>query len=158
MKPGTFTQLYVQLVFAVKYRECLLTEKHRAEVFSYVSGIVTNLGHKSLIVNGFSDHVHILFGVNPSISISDTVSNIKKSSSYFINEQNWFTGKFKWQDGYGAFSYCKDQIKRVYEYIKNQEDHHQSNTFRNEFLLFLKEAGIVYDNRFLFEFYNDINK
>jgi REP element-mobilizing transposase RayT len=116
MKPGTFTQLHVQLVFAVKYRESLLRQEQRKEVFSYISGIVTNLKHKSLIVNGYSDHAHVFLGMNPSISVSDTVSAIKKSSTFFINNQRWFPGTFRWQDGYGGFTYSKSQVKDVYDY------------------------------------------
>jgi putative transposase len=155
MKPGTFTQLYEQLVFAVKNRECLLNMAQRKLVFSYVSGIVTNLGHKSIIVNGYSDHVHVFFGRNPSISTSETVSAIKKSSAFFINEQKWFPGKFQWQDGYGAFSYSRSQVNDVYNYIAKQEDHHKSRRFRDEYIEMLNKAEIDFDMRFLFNFIDD---
>ncbi len=158
MKPGTFTQLYEQLVFAVKYRECLFNPNQRKVVFSYISGIVANLGHKSLIVNGYYDHVHIFYGRNQSVSTSDTVSAIKKSSSFFINEQRWFPGKFQWQDGYGAFSYSKNQIDDVYKYISNQEDHHKSQRFRDEYIEMLQKVRIEFEERYLFEFFNDIDK
>jgi putative transposase len=157
MKPGTFTQLHVQLVFAVKYRECLLSQSQRKDVFSYISGIITNLGHKSIIVNGYMDHVHIFLGLNPSISISDTVSSIKKSSSHFINEQRWFPGKFQWQDGYGGFSYSKSQIRDVYHYILNQETHHKSNRFKDEYSKMLKETEIEFEEKFLFEFFDNVD-
>lgn len=110
MKPGTFTQLNVQIIFAVKYRECLLNHSRREELFSYICGVITNLGHKSLAVNGYSDHIHIFLGLNPSKSISDTVSVLKKYSSVFINEKEWFPGKFQWQDGYGAFHTAKARL------------------------------------------------
>jgi putative transposase len=155
MKPGTFTQLYEQLVFAVKNRECLLNMAQRKLVFSYISGIVTNLGHKSIIVNGYSDHVHVFFGRNPSISTSETVSAIKKSSAFFINEQKWFPGKFQWQDGYGAFSYSRSQVNDVYNYIAKQEDHHKSRRFRDEYIEMLNKAEIDFDMRFLFNFIDD---
>jgi len=158
MKPGTFTQLYEQLVFAVKYRECLLNHSQRKTVFSYISGIVTNLKHKSLIVNGYSDHVHIFYGRNPSVSTSDTVSAIKKSSSFFINEQRWFPGKFQWQDGYGAFSYSKNHVNDVYNYIANQEEHHKSGRFRDEYKEMLRNAHIEFEERYLFVFFDDINE
>jgi len=157
MKPGTFTQIHVQLVFAVKHRECLLSQSHRKDVFSYISGIIRNLGHKSIIVNGYLDHVHIFLGLNPSISVSDTVSSIKKSSSHFINEQRWFTGKFQWQDGYGGFSYSKSQIRDVYYYILNQETHHKSNKFKDEYSKMLKETEIEFEGKFLFDFFDDID-
>jgi putative transposase len=157
MKPGTFTQLHVQLVFAVKYRESLLRQVQRKEVFSYISGIVTNLKHKSLIVNGYSDHVHIFLGMNPSISVSDTVSAIKKSSTFFINNKRWFPGTFRWQDGYGGFTYSKSQVMDVYNYILNQENHHRSIKFRQEYIYALNQEGIEFNELFLPEFFDDID-
>ena len=153
MKPGVFTQLYTQLVFAPKYRERLLKQEIRSEIFSYISGIITNRKHKSIIINGVSDHVHILIGLNPNDKISDLVGAIKRSSSTFINEKRWFRGKFHWQDGYGAFSYGKSQLNRIYKYIKNQESHHQKRTFHDEYIELLKRFEIEYDKRYLFEFF-----
>jgi REP element-mobilizing transposase RayT len=153
MKPGTFTQLHIQLVFAVKFRECLLQKSHREELFKYTSGILENNKCKCIIVNGFSDHIHIFTGLNPTVAISDLVHDIKRSTSLFINnERQWFRGNFAWQEGYGAFSYSHSHVKNVYNYILNQESHHQKNTFRNEYLEFLKEFDVKYDERFLFEF------
>ena len=157
MKPGTFTQLHVQLVFAVKHRECLFRSAQRKEVFSYISGIVTKLGHKSIIVNGYSDHVHIFFGLYPAVSISDTVSAIKKSSAFFINEKKWFPGTFQWQDGYGGFTYSRNQVGEVYNYILNQEQHHKSASFKREYTENLGQEGIEFDERFLFEFFDNAN-
>jgi len=154
MKPGTFTQLYEQLVFAVRFRECLLNHSRRSVVFSYMSGIVKNLGHKSLIINGYSDHVHVFYSRNPSISTSNSVAAIKKSSAWFINEQHWFMGKFQWQDGYGAFSYSRSQIDDVYNYIARQEDHHKTIRFREEYIRMLELEKIEFDERFLFEFFD----
>jgi len=156
MKPGSFTQLYEQLVFAVRFREYLLNHSRRVEVFSYVSGILKNLKHKSLIVNGYSDHIHIFYGRNPAVSTSDTISVIKKSSAWFINERKWFIGKYHWQDGYGAFSYSRSQIDDVYNYIASQEEHHKSIRFREEYIKLLKTEQIEFDEKFLFEFFEDI--
>ena len=153
MKPGTFTQLYTHLIFAVKYRERLLTKNIRSEVFSYISGIITNRKHKSIIINSMPDHIHILLGLTPNDKISDLVGSIKKNSSSFINEKKLFRGKFHWQDGYGAFSYSKSQLNNVYNYILNQEIHHKKRTFREEYVELLNKFGIVYDERFLFEFF-----
>lgn len=156
MKPGAYTQLYTHLVFAVKNRECLFRKAQRTELFSYVGGVVTNLKHKSIVVNGYSDHIHILFGQHPSLSVSDTVSEIKRASVHFINEKNWFSGKFFWQDGYGAFSYSRSQVENVYQYILNQELHHQIHKFRDEYIDMLKKAEIKFDDRFLFQFFEDV--
>jgi REP element-mobilizing transposase RayT len=153
MKPGVFTQLYTHLVFAVKYRERLLKIEIRPEVFSYISGIITNRKHKSIIINGVSDHIHILIGLNPNDKISDLVATIKRSSSTLINQQKWFRGKFHWQDGYGAFSYSRSQLEKVYRYIENQETHHKKNCFRKEYVNLLKQFKIEYNEKYLFEFF-----
>jgi putative transposase len=155
MKPGTFTQLYIQLVFAVRNREALLHKGIRSRVFEYMSGIITNMNHKSIIVNGTSNHVHIFIGWNPGHSLSDTVHDIKRSTSLFINNEKMCRGKFSWQDGYGGFSYGRSQIDDVYKYILNQEQHHKKVTFRDEYIRFLKKFEIEYDERFLFDFLED---
>jgi putative transposase len=154
MKPGSFTQIYIQLVFCPKHRECLLTANIRPRIFEYLSGISTNLGHKSIIVNGTVDHVHIFLGLNPKISISDTVKEIKRSSSILINEKRLILGKFEWQEGYGGFSYGHSQISHVFDYIKNQEEHHQKRSFREEYLEFLDRYEIKFENQYLFEFFD----
>jgi REP element-mobilizing transposase RayT len=154
MKPGTFTQLYIQLVFSPKHRDRLLIEQYRPRIFEYLSGITTNLGHKSIIINGVSDHVHLFLGLNPKISISETVKELKRSSSIFINERRFFHEKFEWQEGYGGFSYGKSQVENVYNYILNQEKHHQKRTFREEYLEFLKKYEIEFEEQYLFEFFD----
>ncbi len=158
MKPGVFTQLYVHLIFSPKHRECLLVKEIRGEIFSYISGILTNRGHKSIIINGMPDHVHILFGLNPDDKISDLVGCIKKDSSFFINEKKWFRLNFHWQDGYGAFSYSRSQLDRVYKYVGNQEQHHKKRTFKEEYTELLKKFVIDYDEKYLFEFFDDVNE
>jgi len=153
MKPNTYTQLYVQLVFATKFRKSSLKNEFRKEVWRYISGIISNKDHKSIIVNGMPDHVHILIGLNPKMAISDLVRDIKRSSSHFINENKWVPGKFQWQDGYGAFSYSRSHLSNVYNYIKNQEIHHWEKTFREEYLNLLKEHHVDFEERYMFEFF-----
>jgi REP element-mobilizing transposase RayT len=153
MKPAVYTQFYHHIIFAVKYRERLLKKEFRPEVFKYISGIITNRGHKSIIVNGVDDHIHVLIGLNPNDKISDLVASIKRSSSLHINHQNWFKGKFQWQDGYGGFSHSRSQIKNVYKYINNQENHHEENKFRKEYINLLKRYRIKYDEKYLFKFF-----
>ena len=154
MKPGTFTQMYVQLVFAVKNRDAVLTGDFRKRVFEYMSGIITNLKHKSIIINGTSNHVHILFGLNPSVSVSDTVHDLKRSSSLFINNEKLCPCRFSWQEGYGGFTYSRSQIADVYYYIENQESHHKKRTFREEYTELLKKFEIEYEEKYLFEFFD----
>jgi len=156
MKPGTFTQMFVQLVFAVYLKENVLAKKIRPRIFEYISGIITGMKHKSIIVNGVADHIHILIGLNPSVSVSDTVHDIKRNSSLFINENRLVAGHFLWQEGYGAFTYSKSQIEKVYRYIENQEAHHAKRSFREEYMSILDKCEADYDPRFLFEFFDDL--
>jgi REP element-mobilizing transposase RayT len=148
---GTFSQIYIQYVFAVKRRENLLQKPWREEVFKYMSGIITAKNQKSIIVNGVEDHVHIFVGLKPSMCVADLVRDIKNNSSNFINEQKYLKQKFSWQDGYGAFSYAHSQIGNVYRYIENQEEHHKKKTFRMEYLEFLKKFEVPYDEKYLFD-------
>ena len=101
------------------------------------------------------DHVHFLAGINPAISISDMVLDVKRASTNFINSACGNNRHFHWQKGYGAFSYSKQQVPQVINYILNQEAHHQKKTFREEYLAFLNIFDIAYDDRYVFEFYEE---
>jgi REP element-mobilizing transposase RayT len=149
--PGTYSQIYIQIVFAVKGRENLIGKSWKDELHKYISGIITNKGQKSIIVNGFSDHVHIFVGLKPSMAISDLVRDVKNNSSNFINDRKFVLGRFSWQEGYGAFSYAHSQIEQVYNYILNQEQHHNKKTFKEEYLEFLEKFEIEYNEKYLFE-------
>jgi REP element-mobilizing transposase RayT len=150
---GTFSQVYIQIVFAVKGRGNLISCIWKEDLNKYISGIITNKEQKSIIVNGMKDHIHAFIGLKPSMRISDIARDIKNNSSNFINERGWLKGKFSWQDGYGAFSYSRSQVSRVYNYILNQEAHHKKRTFREEYLELLKKFDIQFDERYLFEWY-----
>ncbi len=149
--PGTFSQIYIQVVFAVKRRECLLDKAWRNELHRYISGIITNKEQKSIIVNGVSDHIHAFIGLKPSMAISDLVREVKNNSTNFINEKEWLKHKFSWQEGYGAFSYSHRQISTIYNYILNQEEHHRKKSFREEYIGLLDEFEVDYDERYLFD-------
>jgi putative transposase len=155
MKPGTFTQMYVQLVFAVKNREASLSTNIRPRVFEYMSGILTNQRHKSIIINGISNHVHILFGLHPSLSVADTVHEIKRSSSLFINKEKLCRYRFSWQEGYGGFTYSRSQINDLYNYINNQETHHINRTFHDEYVDYLNTNEMEFNEEFLFDFWEE---
>lgn len=148
---GTYSQIYIQYVFAVKGRNNLLQKEWRVEVFKYIAGIITGKNQKSIIVNGVDDHIHILVGLKPNMCISDLVRDLKNNSSNFINQQKYLKGKFEWQEGYGAFSYSHSQLNSVYEYILNQEDHHRTKSFREEYLDFLHKFEIEFNEKYLFD-------
>lgn len=148
---GTFSQIYIQVVFAVKGRQNLIDKTWRDELHKYISAIITAKGQKAIIVNGVADHIHCFIGLKPSIAISDLVRDLKNNSSKFINEKGFVKGKFQWQEGYGAFSYAQSQIGNVYNYILNQEEHHKKQTFRDEYVEFLNKFEIDYKPEYLFD-------
>jgi len=147
---NTYSQVYIQYVFAVKRRDALLQKPWRDEVFKYMAGIIQAKEQKSIIVNGVSDHVHVFVGLKPNMPMADLVRDIKAGSSKFINEKGYLRQKFAWQDGYGVFSYAHAQIDAVYKYIQNQEAHHAKISFRDEYLSLLKEFDISFDEKFTF--------
>ena len=149
--PNTYTQIYLQFVFAVKYRACVIQPSWKNNLYQYITGIVQNNGHKMLVINGMPDHLHIFIGMMPNQSVSDLLKDIKRSSSIWINENKFVKGKFEWQEGYGAFSYAKSQIKNVIAYIENQEEHHKSESFKKEYIQFLQKFEIAYDEKYIFK-------
>jgi putative transposase len=152
--PGTFSQIYIQIVFAVKGRENLIANSWKTELYKYIAGTIKGKGHKPIIVNGMPDHIHAFVGLKPAMSISDLVRDIKNNATNFINERHFVKGKFAWQESYGAFSYSHSHIESVYNYILNQEKHHQKKTFKQEYTDFLKKFEIEYDEKYLFEWYD----
>ncbi len=149
--PGTYSKIYIQMVFAVYGRTNLIGKTWKDELYKYISGIITNKGQKSIIINGMPDHIHIFVGLKPSMAISNLVRDIKNNSSNFINEKRFVKGKFSWQEGYGAFSYGHSQINNVYNYILNQEKHHYKKTFKEEYLEFLQKFQIEFNVNYLFD-------
>lgn len=147
---NTYTQIHVQFVFAVKFRNGLIHASFKEELYQYISGIIKANNHKLLAINGMPDHLHIFIGMRPTQSISDLLQDIKGSSSKWINEKKFLKVKFEWQEGYGAFSYSKSHVNNVINYIQNQENHHKKETFREEYLKFLNVFEIEYDERYIF--------
>jgi len=152
---NTYTQFNIHAVFAVKGRQNLLVNKFREDLFRYISGILKNKGQYPLAVNGYKDHVHIFFELNPSSSISDILRDVKANSSKWINENKLVVGKFSWQEGYGGFSYSRSQRDTVINYITNQEKHHSKSTFKEEYLELLRKFEIEFKDEYVFEFYDD---
>lgn len=152
--PRTFSQLYIQVIFAVKGRENLIGNNWKTELHKYIAGIIKGKEQKSIIVNGMPDHIHAFIGLKPAMAIADLVRDIKNNASNFVNDHRFVKGKFSWQEGYGAFSYSHSHIGNVYNYILNQEKHHRKKTFKKEYLEFLKKFEIEYDEKYLFDWYD----
>lgn len=149
----TYTQLYVQLVFAVKGRQGFIQASWEEELYKYITAVLQNDRHKMIAINGMPDHIHIFYGMNPAIAISDTVKDIKRASNNWINERKLVRGKFEWQSGYGAFSYSRSQVDGVARYVLNQKQHHLQRSFRDEYLALLQEFSVEFKEEYLFEFY-----
>ncbi|MDX2246440.1 MAG: IS200/IS605 family transposase [Bacteroidia bacterium] len=153
---STYTQLHIQLIFAVKYRQALIHKSWKNELHAYITGIVQNNGHKMVSINSMPDHIHILIGYRPSQLLGNLIENIKTSSNKWIKTNGLSRYPFAWQAGYSAFSYSKSQIPMIARYIENQENHHQKQSFREEYLALLKSMDIPYDERYVFEFFDDV--
>lgn len=147
---NTYSQIYIQIVFAVEGRQNLILQHHREELHRYITGIVQKRNQKMLSIFCMPDHTHILIGLTPPMAISDLVRDIKAGSSKFINDNGWVRGRFNWQEGFGAFSYSRSQIDAVIKYILNQENHHVKKTFRKEYIEFLEKFDVNYDEKYLF--------
>ncbi len=148
---NTYTQVYIQIVFTVKRRQNLIAKEHREKLHKYISGIIKKRNQKMLAIFAMPDHIHLLVGLKPDISISDLVRDIKAGSSKYINDSKWIPIRFNWQKGFGAFSYSKNQIDYVIKYILNQEEHHKKESFQKEYINFLKKFEIDYKDEYLFE-------
>ena len=148
--PNTYTQIHLQLVFAVKHRAAVIAPAWKYDLYNYMTGII-NQTHKLLVINGMPDHVHILIGMRPTQSLSDLMQQLKQDSSKWINDNRLTGSRFAWQEGYGAFSYGKSQLPAVTKYIDNQEDHHRTRTFADEYRRFLDVFGIDYEEQYLFK-------
>lgn len=148
---NTYSQVYLQFVFAVKGRQSLINPKNNEELQKYITGIVQNRKQKMLAINNMPGHLHLVVGFGTTMSMADFMEEVKAISSKFINEKGWVKGKFEWQRGYGVFSYSRSQIDNVIKYIINQQEHHKKKTFKEEYLEFLKKFEVEYDERYLFE-------
>lgn len=148
---STYSQIYIQVVFAVKYRDALIRESWEEELYKYITGIVQNKEQKMLAINGMPDHLHFLIGMKPTCCLSDLVREVKKSSNAFIKEKRFTPFNFQWQEGFGAFSYSHSNLDNVIGYVMRQKEHHKKQTFKDEYLNFLKNFNIEYKEEYVFE-------
>ena len=152
---NTFSQIYIQIVFAVQNRNTLIQLAWEEELYKYITGVVQNKGQKMLVINGTNNHIHFFIGMKPTCCLSDLVREVKKASSSFIKEKQFSKLKFQWQEGFGAFSYSHSQLGDVIRYIENQKEHHKKKTFKEEYLEFLKAFEIEFKNEYLFQWLED---
>ncbi|MGH9871704.1 MAG: IS200/IS605 family transposase [Pyrinomonadaceae bacterium] len=149
---NTFSQIYIQTVFAVSNRMSLIKPAFKEDLYKYLTGIVKNQKQKLISINGMPDHLHILIGLRPSMALADLVREIKADSTNFINQNKFVHGRFSWQEGYGAFSYGHSQLDTIIRYIQNQEKHHSRQSFKAEYLTLLRKFDIAFEEKYVFEF------
>ncbi len=148
---NTYTQINIHMIFVVQSRQTLLHKDIRERVFKYIYGILKESNHYPLAVNGYSDHVHTFFELNPSSSVSEIARIVKSNSSKWLNENKFLAHKFHWQTGYGAFSYSRSQRDKVINYVMTQEEHHRRKTFKEEYIELLEGYNIQYKPEYLFD-------
>ncbi len=147
---NTYTQIHIHCVFAVKFRQSLISKEWKKRLEQYITGIVQNHGHKMIAINSMPDHLHMLVGLRPAQSLSDLVRIVKGDSSEWINREKLTSFLFRWQEGYGAFSYSKSQLGAVINYIEKQEIHHQKKNFLEEYKEMLDDFSVAYNEQYLF--------
>lgn len=148
---NTYHQVYIQCVFAVKYRDAIIANDWRPILQGVIGNLINETGCKTIIINGTEDHIHCFLGLKPVVSIAELMKTVKAKSSKYINDHQLTKSRFEWQEGYGVFSYGHSQIDQVYKYIANQEEHHKQQTFREEYLEFLDKFEVSYEERYIFE-------
>ena len=148
---NTYHQIYLQTIFAVKYRRAIINKAWKEKLFAVIGNLINETNCKTIIVNGVEDHIHCFLGLKPVVSVSELMKTVKAKSSKYINDHKLTSAKFEWQEGYGVFSYSQSGVDSVYKYIQNQETHHKKQTFRNEYLGFLKKFKVEYDEQYIFQ-------
>lgn len=148
--PNTYNQIFIHIIFAVKYRRALIKSEWKKELFAVIGNLINETGSKTIIVNGVEDHVHCLIRLKPDISVSEVVKNAKAKSSKWLNESRYLDSRFEWQSGFGAFSHNISQLPVVKRYIQNQEEHHRKKTFHSEYVQILNKHDVEFDERYLF--------
>ncbi len=148
---NTYHQIYLQTVFAVKYRKAVIDKAWKSKLFGVIGNLINETGCKTIIVNGVEDHIHCFLGLKPVVSISELMKTVKAKSSKYINDHSFTSSRFEWQEGYGVFSYSQSQVDKVYKYIQNQEAHHKKQPFRDEYVEFLNKFKIEYDEKYIFQ-------
>ena len=148
---NTYHQIYLQAIFATKYRNAVIDKEWKSALYGVIGNLINETNCKTIIVNGVEDHVHCFLGLKPVISISELMKTVKAKSSKYINDHKLTAERFEWQEGYGVFSYSQSSVDKVYKYIQNQEAHHKKQTFRDEYLAFLKKFKIAYDEQYIFQ-------
>lgn len=148
---NTYSQIYLQIVFGIRGSRNTLPVRHKEELHRYIGGIAANRKAVLCLANTLHDHIHLVLSIKPSEPVSDLVRDIKSNTSSLMKERGWVLPSFKWQDGYGCFSYGQSQLPALRRYIENQEEHHRIRSFREEYEEFLRVFEIKFDPQYVFD-------
>lgn len=148
---NTYTQIYLDVVFAASGRACVIRPDRKEELQKYITGIVTRRKQKLIAINCMPDHTHILLGLKPDEAASDLVGRIKTGSSSHINNQRWIGCRFSWQEGFWRFFRFAFASKRSDQLHPQPENHHRRKSFQQEYLEFLERHKVPYDKRYIFK-------
>ena len=149
--PQSLARLHVHLVFSTKNREPIITDTVRDSLHAYMGTVFQNLGCHPVLINSVEDHVHLLFELARTVSISQAVEDVKKSSSKWIKIQGPTFTNFAWQSGYGAFAVSESNVEAVRKYIAGQREHHRTKTFQEEYRQFLDRHRIAFDEKYVWD-------
>lgn len=149
--PQSLARLHIHLVFSTKNREPIISDAVRDALHAYMATVLQNLGCAPVLINSVEDHTHMLFDLARTVSISQVVEDVKKSSSKWIKTQEEHFSTFAWQSGYGAFAVSESNVETVRQYIANQREHHRTKTFQEEYRAFLKRHNVVFDERYVWD-------
>jgi REP element-mobilizing transposase RayT len=149
--PQSLARLHIHLVFSTKNRERFLTDAVRDSLHAYMATVLQNLGCAPVLINSEEDHVHILFELARTVSVSQAVEDVKKSSSRWIKTQGQEFAEFAWQAGYGAFAVSESNVCVVRDYIAGQREHHRKKSFQEEYRAFLEKHRVAFDERYVWD-------
>jgi REP element-mobilizing transposase RayT len=149
--PQSLAKIYVHLVFSTKHRERVLPDEVRADLHAYLGGILKGLGCVPIEINSEPDHIHTLFVLSRTETLSNIVGQMKKSSNDWLRAKGPKFAQFFWQAGYGAFSLSQSAVEDVRRYIRNQHQHHQRTSFQDEFRTFLRRYEVEFDERYVWD-------
>jgi putative transposase len=145
----TFGNILLHMIFSTQGRRPLIKSDFRSDLFGYLGGIIRELDGTALMINGTTDHVHMLVRIRPAQSSAQIARVVKANSSRWVHEK--WSRQFAWQTGYGVFSVSESNVGAVKKYIAEQEEHHQKHSFQEEFVAFLKKNKVAYDERYIWD-------
>jgi REP element-mobilizing transposase RayT len=145
----SLSKLYVHLIYHIKNTSVVIRDEEKQKLYAYMGSVLKSNDSIPIIINGTEDHVHILCVMSKNIALANLVEEIKRHSSRWIKTLDKYYSGFEWQAGYGGFSVSPSIHNKTKQYINNQEEHHKKKTFKEEYLMFLKEYGIKYDEKYL---------